>query len=156
MKRNSIRIRALATLLLVAVASASLAPAALADRGHGRHRDHRKVVRVVHHRGPWIVERHSDAGAFVGFLGGLVVGSILSNASTPPPPPPPVYEYEDRFCHRSFGSLEAYERHLAYHRHPREVEVVEVHSGRHVDALEWRDGGWCSRYERPRYEEWSD
>jgi hypothetical protein len=153
MNRNPIRNRALAMLLLVAVASATLAPAALADRGRGRHRDHPRMVRVTHHRGPWIVERHSDAGALVGFLGGLVVGSVLSNASTPPPPPPRVYEYEDPFCHRSFRSLEAYERHLAYHRHPGEVNVVEVHSCRVVDALVWRGDRWCSRYDRPRYGE---
>lgn len=150
MKRNPNRTRALVALLLVAVASASLAPAALADRDHGWQRGRAAIVRG--HRGPWIVERHSDAGALVGFLGGLVVGSILSNAATPAPPPPPVYEYEDPFCHRTFDSLEAYEYHLDRHPHPREVDVIEVHSGRRVDTLEWRDDGWCSRDERPRYE----
>jgi hypothetical protein len=154
MKRNPIRTRALVALLLVAVASASLAPAALADRDHGGRRGHPRTIRV--HRGPWIGERHSDAGAFVGFLGGLVVGSILSTASSPAPPPPPAYVYEDPFCHRSFASLEAYEYHLGYHRHPREADVIEMRSGRQVDALEWRDGGWCSRYDHPRYEEWDE
>ena len=157
MNRNPIGNRALVALLLVAVASASLAPAALADRdrGHGRrgHADGPGMVRVVHRR-PYFVERHSDAGAIVGFLGGLVVGSILS--STPPPPPPPAYEYFDPYCHRSFVTVEAYERHLGYHRHPRSVEVIEVHSGRCVDTLEWRDGDWCGRNDRPRYEEWSE
>jgi hypothetical protein len=84
----------------------------------------------------------------------VAVGSILSNASTPPPPP--VYEYEDPFCHRSFGSLEAYERHLGYHRHPCSVEVIEVHSGRCVDTLDWRDGRWYSQDDHPRYEEWTE
>jgi hypothetical protein len=145
-------------LLLVALASTSLAPVALADHGHGRTRrgwtNGPGVVRVVH-RGPYFVERHSDAGAIVGFLGGLVVGSILS--STPPmPPPPPAYEYYDPYCHRRFVSVEAYDEHLSYHRHPRSVEVVEVHSGRCVDTLDWRDGDWRSRNERSGYEEWDE
>jgi hypothetical protein len=158
MNRNSIGNRALAALLLVAIASASLAPAALADRDHGRRGrwEHGGPVRVVRH-GPCFVERHSDAGALVGFLGGLVVGSILSSTSPPPPPPaPPVYVYHDAFCHRDFDTVEAYEAHLAYHRHPRSVEVVEAHSGRCVDTLEWRDGRWCSRYDRPPGEDWAE
>ena len=158
MDTRSIGSRCLATLLLVALASASLAPVALADRGHGRARygrtDGPGFVRVVH-RGPYFVERHSDAGAIVGFLGGLVVGSILSSTQ-PLPPPPPAYEYYDPYCHRRFATVEAYDEHLDYHRHPRSAEVIEVHSGRCVDTLEWRDGGWCSRDERPRYEEWDE
>lgn len=158
MNTNSIGNRALAVLLLVALASASLAPAALADRDHVRTRRGRSagpgVVRVVH-RGPVFVERHSDAGALVGFLGGLVVGSILSSAP-PPSPPPPAYEYYDPFCQRNFITIGAYDQHLSYHRHPRSVEVIELHSGRCVDTLDWRDGGWCSRNERPRYEDWTE
>lgn len=158
MNTNSTGNRALAALLLVTLASASLAPAALADRGRDHDRrgrwDHRGTVRVVR-RGPYFVERHSDAGAIVGFLGGLVVGSILSNA-TPPPPPPPAYEYFDPYCHRTFVTFEAYDQHLGYHRHPRSVEVVEVHSGRCVDTLEWRDGRWCGRNDRPCREDWTE
>ncbi len=157
MNRNSIRNRALSTLLLVALASASLAPAALADRGHGRTKrgpaDAPGVVRMVH-RGPHF-ERHSDAGAIVGFLGGLVVGSILSSTS-PPPPPPPAYEYYDPYCQRDFVTIEAYDQHLGYHRHPRSVEVIEARGGRCVDTMDWRDGRWCSRNEHPPYEEWTE
>jgi hypothetical protein len=152
--------RALAVLLLVALASAALAPTALADSrarykrgrpaGHG-------VVRVVH-RGPTFIERHSDAGALVGFIGGLVAGSILSST---PPPPPPAYEYYDPYCHRHFVTFEAYDEHLCYHRHPRTIEVIEVHSGRCVDTLDRRDGRWYSRDDRdrdehPRYEDWGE
>jgi hypothetical protein len=158
MNTSSIGSRALAVMLLVALASASLAPAALADRGHGRTKrgraDGPRVVRMVH-RGPYFIERHSDAGAIVGFLGGLVVGSILSSAP-PPPPPPPVYEYYDPYCRRSFPTIEVYDQHLDYHRHPRSAEVIEVHSGRCVDTLDWRDGRWCSQDDHPRYEEWTE
>ena len=158
MNTSSIGNRALAALLLVALTSAALAPAALADRGHGGTKRGRTaghgVTRVVH-RGPYFIERHSDAGAIVGFLGGLMVGSILS--STPPPPPqPPAYAYYDPYCQRDFATFGAYDRHVRYHRHPRSVEVIEVHSGRCVDTMEWRDGRWCSRDERPRYEEWTE
>jgi hypothetical protein len=158
MNTSSIGNRALAALLFVALASATLAPAALADRSHGRTRHGRAggpgVAHVVH-RGPYFIERHSDAGAIVGFLGGLVVGSILSS-TPPPPPPPPAYEYYDPFCRRNFITIEAYDQHLDYHRHPRSAEVIEVHSGRCVDTMDWRDGRWCSRDERPRYEEWDE
>ena len=156
MNTSSIGNRALAPLLLIALASASLAPAALADRGHGRARrgpaDCPQVVCVVH-RGPYFMERRSDAGAIVGFLGGLVVGSFLSS---PPPPPPPAYEYYDPYCHRHFVTVGEYDRHLCHHRHPRSVEVIEVHSGRCVGTMDWRDGRWCSRDDRPRYEEWDE
>jgi hypothetical protein len=158
MNTNSIGNRTLAALLLIALASASLAPAALADRGHGRTQRGRTdgpgVVRVVH-RGPYFIERHSDAGAIVGFLGGLVVGSILSGGQ-PSSPPPPAYEYYDPYCQRNFDTVGSYEQHLRYHRHPRSAEVVEVHSGRCVDTMDWREGRWCSRNDRPRYEEWTE
>jgi hypothetical protein len=158
MNTSSIGNRVLAALLLVALASASLAPAALADRGHGRTKRGRTagpdVARRVH-RGPYFIERHSDAGAIVGFLGGLVVGSILSS-TPPPPPPPPTFEYYDPFCNRSFITVGAYDQHLGYHRHPRSVEVIEVHSGRCVDTMDWRDGRWYSRNDHPSYEEWTE
>ena len=146
--------RALTVLLLVALASAALAPAALAD-GRARYKRGRPaghgVVRVVH-RGPTFIERHSDAGALVGFIGGLVVGSILSS-TPPPPPPPPAYEYYDPYCHRHFVTVEAYDEHLCTHRHPRTIEVIEVHSGRCVDTLDWRDDRWCGRDDHAGYEE---
>jgi len=155
MNTNSIGNRALAALLLVALASASLAPAALADRGHGctqRGRTAGHGVTLVVHRGPYFVERHPDAGAIVGFLGGLMVGSILSSTA----PPPPRYGYYDPYCQRNFVTVGTYGQHLRHHRHPRSVEVIEVHSGRCVDTMDWRDGRWCSRNDRPRYEEWTE
>jgi hypothetical protein len=153
MNRRPIVNRALGALLLVALASASLAPAALADRGHVRYKRGGPVlrgpgmVRVVH-RGPVFIERRSDAGALVGFLGGLVLGTVLS--STPPPPPPPVYEYYDPYCRERFATLEAYDEHLYYRGHPGRAEVIEVHSGRCVDTLERRDGRWYGRDDRYR------
>jgi hypothetical protein len=158
MNTGSIGNRALAALLLVALAGASLAPAALADSSHRRARHGHAAgpgVRHMVYRGPHSIERHSEAGAIAGFLGGLVVGSILSS-TPPPPPPPPVYEYYDPFCRRNFITVGAYDQHLGYHRHPRSVEIIERHSGRCVDTMDWRDGRWCSRNERPRDEEWTE
>jgi len=149
MNRLSIANRALGVLLLVALASASLAPAAMADRDHARYKRGgqvfrgRSVVRVAH-RGPCFIERHSEAGTIAGFIGGLVLGSVLSSA------PPPVYEYYDPYCRESFDTIEAYDEHLYYHRHPRRAEVIEVHSGRSVDTWDWRDGRWYSRDDQDR------
>ena len=49
----------------------------------------------------------------------------------------------------------------AGHRDPRTAEIIEVHSGRCVDTLDWRDGRWCSRDDRgrddhPEYEDWDE
>lgn len=147
--------RGLRILLLVALATASLAPAALAGHSH-RHSRFRyggpvfcgpRVVYVRHFR-PVFIERHSDVGpAIAGFLGGLVLGSVLSDAQ-PAPPPPPVYEYYDPYCRERFASLDAYEEHLAYHGHPSVIDVLETRSGQCVDTYVWEDGGWRSGQDR--------
>lgn len=157
--------RGAGVLLIAALATALLAPEAEARR-------HRRVVR----HGPVIVERHSDgAGAFFGFLGGLVLGSVIANAQ-PPAAPAPVctrgyeddYTYYDPYCRVTFGSLERYEGHLDRHRHPRTAEVVDGRSGRCVDTVRWHDGRWVAGDEGeiveddrghgdvPAYEEWDD
>jgi hypothetical protein len=157
MSTNSIANRALSALLFFALAGAAFAPVALADHGHGRSKrggpifESRGMMRVVH-RGPCFVERRSEAGTIAGFIGGLVLGSVLSST----PPPPPAYDYYDPYCRERFGTIEAYDRHLSYHRHPRSVDVIEVHSGRCVDTLEWRDDRWYGQDERPQFEEWSE
>jgi hypothetical protein len=153
---NRIVKRGLEVLLLVALAAGSLAPAALADRGHGRSRSGGPGPGYVRGYGGWrgsghgpiFIERHSDAGpAIVGFLGGLVLGTVLSNAQ-PAPPPVPVYEYYDPYCHERFGSLRAYEQHLDYHDHPWAIDVIEARSGRYLDTYVWQDGRWTSGADR--------
>jgi len=142
--------RGFALLLTVALATATLAPAAQADRGwgHRRFRGGPRVVRVVH--GPMFVERGSHADALVGFLGGLVLGSVLS--SRHPASPPPAYEYYDPYGHNRYASLDDYDRYDHDGRYPATLEVIEVHSGRCVDRLERIDDRWVSRYDRGRYE----
>ena len=155
MHTRSMGSRALRALLIAALATATLAPAAAAGAGRVRYkivpRGHAPHVLRVGHRHPVFIERHSDVGAMVGFLGGLVVGSVLSNA-----PPPPAYAYFDPYCHERFAAIEAYEAHLDRHRHPCRVEVIEVHSGRCVDTWCWRDGRWRGDEEGPGDDEWED
>ncbi len=154
--------RGTVVLLAVALATSLLAPTAEAGR---RHRD-----RDGHWHGPVIIERHSDAGAVVGFLGGLVLGAVLSNSQPAPPPPCTAgYDYYDPYCRETFGSLARYEDHLARHHHPRTAEVVEACSGRCVDTVRWCDGRWITgddrvlvdergdeRGDEPPYEAWDD
>lgn len=160
--------RGAGVLLAAALVTALLAPAADAGR--------RGPYRHGHGHGPVIIERHSDAGAVVGFLGGLVLGTIISNAQSAPPPvceraAATDYEFYDPWCRATFASLERYELHLDRHRHPRTAEVVELRSGRRVDTVRWYDGRWvagdegaivdddrapAARDDAPRYEEWDD
>ena len=139
----------LGILLLVALVGATVAPAARADRGrgHGGWSVHERGPRMVRpwRPGPVLIERHSDAGpALVGFLGGLVLGSMIAHVP-PAAPPPPVYEYYDPFCRESFGSLEDYEAHLDRVDHPARIEVLDARSGRNLDTLRYRDGRWLGR-----------
>jgi len=148
---NRSMIRGLGVLLLLALATASLAPAAQAGHGHRGHRHGRAVFGGSHV--VRVVEHHTSPGAvFAGFLGGLVLGTVLSDAQAAPPPP--VYEYYDPYCGERFVSLEVYGDHAWRHRHPLVVDVIDVHSRRCVDTYRWRDGRWCGRYDRDgRYDD---
>ncbi len=143
---NRIVKRGFVTALLVCLATATLASAAQADRGHRRGSDRGffhgpRVVRTWG-RGPVIIERHSEAGpAIAGFLGGLVLGAVLSNAQ-PAPPPPPAFVYYDPYCHERFASLAAYEAHLRYQDHPWVIDVLDARDGRYLDTYVWQDGHW--------------
>ena len=140
-----------ATVVLLAGALAATLLASVAEAGR---RPHRRAHRHV----PVVIERHSDAGAVFGFLGGLVLGTVIANAQAEAPPP--VYDYHDPWCGLTFGSLARYEAHLDRHRHPRTAEVVDARSGRVVDTVRWCDGGWAGDGDDcdgpPRDEEWED
>ena len=141
--------RGVRILLLAVFALVLAAPAADAGhRGRVRYKGHGPYVhrpRVVHTYAyrPVYVERYSCSGpAFAGFLGGLVLGAAISNAS---PVYEPDYAYYDPYCHERFASLDLYHGHFGRHHHPRVVHVIEVDSGRHVDTRTWDDGRWVSR-----------
>lgn len=91
-----------------------------------------RVHRVVRH-----VHVHDDGAAFVGFVGGLVLGAVLSQSA-----PPPHYVYVDPYCDARFESLEAARAHFRYHRHPYVVRVIEANSGHCVDGYRYNDGVW--------------
>jgi hypothetical protein len=145
--------RALGILLPALLATAALAPVAQAGHGHGRVRykgagpydGGPRMARVVRHP-PFYFEHHSGAGpAIAGFLGGLVLGTVLANAQ---PAPPPGTTYFDPYCDQRFVSLDLYGEHFCHHHHPRVIRVIEVRSGRCVDTYGWRDGRWTSRDDR--------
>jgi len=115
------------------------------------------------YRGGWgrpVYREHSGVGpAIGGFIGGLVLGSVLthSNDTYYPPPPPtrviyrervvePAYRYYDPYCGEEFSSLDAYRDHAGHARHPLVARVIDVRSGDCVDTYCWKDGGWRSGY----------
>ncbi|MBI5709088.1 MAG: hypothetical protein HZC42_02125 [Candidatus Eisenbacteria bacterium] len=149
MRFDALTHRGLRILLLATFTLVLAAPAAHAGhRGGVRYKGYDPYVhrpRVVHAYAyrPVYVERHYHSGpAFAGFLGGLVLGAAISNAS---PACEPGYAYYDPYCHERFASLDLYYGHVGRHRHPRVVQVIEVESGRYVDTRAWDDGRWVSR-----------
>ncbi len=162
MDKSQMRHRAAAIVLSVALAAVALAPAAEAGHGRVRYKGQGpwygggyRVMRVE--RGPFfVVHRHSDfAPAFAGFIGGLVLGAVLSNAQAAAPPPP-AYYYYDPWCRERFSSLDDYQDHLYGAHHPGTIEVREAHSGRCVDEYDWRDGAWRSVRDEDRRDDRND
>ena len=132
--------RWMAGLLVVAMVTALVAPAAQAD--HRRGRRYKGPVYhspVVYHPGSVYVVRRSSAGpAIAGFIGGLFLGATLAHAA------PAGFYYHDPYCDRRFVSLEVYRTHLHRHHHPRVVRVVEYDTGACVHTYRYHDGDWRS------------
>ncbi len=136
MNLNPMKMRAVSILLAVALAVVTLAPVAQADRGHVRYRgsEHRTVV----------IERHSSAvgPALFGFIGGLVLGSVITSASQQYARPVAAdYEYYDPYCDRYFASFRDYDRHLDRYDHPRRLMVM-ARDGRCVVRYEDEGSRW--------------
>lgn len=134
--------RAMKVLLLAVLAAAIAAPAAEAGRGHAyghvRYKGYAPPPRVAYR--PVVIERRDNGPAIAGFLGGLVIGAVLSHAA-----PPPTYVYYDPYCQERFVSLDSYYGHACGHHHPRVIQVVELPSNRCVGTRYWDDGRWYSR-----------
>jgi len=154
----------IAGLLLACFTLTAAAPAAEAKgKESKRYKIHSVSVHRAHgpqrvHRGAWhrhrpsrVVEirRSSELPALAGFLGGLLVGAVITQASSAHDyaAAPPAYDYYDPYCRVSFGSLEAYQDHLGRHRHPGVVRVIEVETGDCVHVYRFQRGAW---------EDWSD
>lgn len=149
----------MSALLVIAMAMATLAPAAEAGRrGKSRYKHagyhQTRVVRQVfvprrvryhaprYHYSSYRVV-YSDAGPVIaGFIGGLFLGATLANAA------PAGYEYYDPYCEVGYSSLRAYHAHLdGGCGHEAVVHVREC--GRHSDDYSYRgDDDYDDRYER--------
>ena len=142
--RPSIRhTRWMAGLLLAALVTATVAPAAQAEHRRGRRYKGfdpgygTRVVTRYHSPGSVYIVRRSSAGpAIAGFLGGLFLGATLADAS------PPGYFYFDPYCGEQFATLEIYRSHFHHHHHPRIVRVIAVDSGDWLRTYHYHDGGW--------------
>ena len=139
--------RWVAGLLLAALVTATLAPAAEA---HGRKRRykivhpayHTRVITRYHSPGSVYIVRRSSAGpAIAGFLGGLFLGATLAHAA------PAGFSYYDPYCDERFVSLEIYRAHLHHHHHPRIVRVI---------ALDTGDCAHTYRYQQGRWDDWDE
>jgi len=152
----------LATLVTLATLAGLAAPAA-ADRGvrykNDRFGDRRIVREVRVTSGPRAVyySRSSGPGpALAGFIGGLVIGSVIAHAQQAQACPPRYdsyydggydagYQYYDPYCDRTYVSFDACASQFRYDRHPRVVRVIEIRTGRCVGERTWYGGGWRDR-----------
>lgn len=161
MNRNHMKV--VTAVMLAALVATTLAPAA--DASNRRHKERGKpvyapwvsqraparaparVVRYVY-SGPRVVHHYHrhDGHPGLAFLGGLVLGAVISNAAHED-----HYFYADPYCDVRFSSLEAYHSHLRYYHHPRIVHVIEVDSDRWVDSYTWYGDGW-RHYETDRWD----
>ena len=140
--------RTVSSMLLVALALAVAAPAAHA--GHKKHkRHHRKhcevrVVEHVHHAPRVVVHDHYNGAAFAGFVGGLILGTVVSRAEAAPVyyAPPVERYYYDPYCGERYSSFDACTPHFRHSNHPRVVNVIDVRSGACVERYNYRDGYW--------------
>lgn len=149
--------RWVAGLLVAALAIATVAPAAEAGKRNVRYkkaRVERKAPRHVQrhrargHHGPRVVEirRGSDGLPALAFVGGLVLGAVLSHAADEAEACDrdalPSYDYYDPYCERTFPTLGVYVQHLHHHPHPRVVHVIDSHSGNWVHTYRYYRGEW--------------
>ena len=167
--------RPLAISLLASLTLASLAPAAYAGHGNGSWKKYRRydcsprvIERVTCAPSRVTIQRSSCGGStLAGFVGGLALGVILSNAQTayaspppayaPPPsycpPPSPEYGYEDPYCHERYSSLEVcFQHERRCGSHPYVVRVIDVRDGDCVRVIHYDHGRWVDWDE----EDWDD
>jgi hypothetical protein len=102
----------------------------------------RQVVRYVDYRPYRVVRharyhRHHQGSNGLAFLGGLVLGAVITRAAQAD-----HYYYADPYCDLRFSSLDAYHSHVGHHRHPTVVHVVEIRTGDWVDSYHYDHGNW--------------
>lgn len=160
---HSLHTRWLAAVLAGVIALGATAPAAEASRGNSkryRYKDSSYETRGARnaHRSRVIVREHSGGGQLGAFVGGLILGAVVSNAAVSandrsylPPPRYRDYEdsyaqpanyYYDSYCGVRYDSFDASESHYNQSRHPRVIQVIEIRSGRTVDRWQYESGRW--------------
>ena len=111
-------------------------------------RDRHYVPSHAYYGPPTVIvrERTSSVGpALAGFVGGLVLGSVISHGgSYHDDAPAQSSYYYDPYCEERFGSLDACYSHYIGHQcdHPLVVEVIDARSGRCTGEYLYRDGDW--------------
>lgn len=150
MNLNSMKSRALSVTLAAALALGTFVPAAQADPDHGR-----GWGRTAVRGGPVVIERHSSSvgPALFGFIGGLVLGSVITQASQTYARPVATYsryDYYDPYCDRTFDSFRDYDRHLERYDHPAVLDVMDRNSGQCVARYVERGDRWISVDPRDR------
>ena len=149
MKPSMKHTRWMAGVLVFAMVTALVAPAAQADHWRGRRYKGAGPVFYPRHYSSgsvYIVRRSSAGPAIAGFLGGLFLGATLAQAA------PAGFVYYDPYCDERFFSLEVYRSHLHHYHHPRVVRVIERDSGECVHTYSYHDGGWYQADDR----DWDD
>jgi hypothetical protein len=132
---NSKKTRTVSVALVAALTIATLAPAAQAERLHHRDRHGRRIV---------VIERHGDSfgPTLLGFLGGFVLGTVVSQSSREyDRPVPDECAYYDPYCDREFDSFRDYDRHLRCFDHSARLMVLDRRD-RPVARYERVDGRW--------------
>lgn len=150
--------------MLAALTLTTMAPLAEAKqrskRGRGHHKTRvveRTVYRPVYSPPRRVVHVHrsGDGGsALAGFIGGIVVGAVLSSAGRSYGDYD-RYDYYDPYCGRRYDSLRAYHAHCGSQRHTRIVRVIDVRRDRCVETMRW-DGDHWRHWEDDRYSDYRD
>lgn len=141
--------------LLASMAMLTIAP--LAEAGNKRHRHSRyKGVSCESshrvHRSQWRVvhDRHSHAAPVIaGVLGGIILGTAISNARTEPVI---VRErvvvrehpqrYFDPYCETWYDDLDECRYSMRDHRHPMVVQLIDTRRDQCVETYRWHRGDW--------------
>ena len=145
----------LATLAITILALGTVAPFAEAGHGNGRRYKHgtRVETRVVRYQpvyrsyGGYSYRRSSSVGpALAGFVGGLILGAVLTDHASG------HVVYRDPYCDRDFDSRDAFYDHCNRYHHTREVHVVRYTDSRtYYDDCRDRgyyDGSYSRTWER--------
>lgn len=132
--------RVVGTLMLGVMAAALVAPAAQAgSRRTGSFAGYRVSSEPVRSQ---VSYRNHSSGAgplIAGLIGGIVIGSIISNSSSHASVET-GYSYYDPYCEESYGSLDSYRSHIRGCDHPYVCRVMQ--RDQYVQDVCWQNNNW--------------